>query len=78
MYPSEEKSFLYFSVISVIEQTTGKKIIYEIIDEKLKKLSSKQIKANIKKHQNFDGLNEKVSNYIRKEGLYLSLTSTKE
>lgn len=58
------------SVISVIEQTTGKKITYEIIDEKLKKLSSKQIKANIKKHQNFDGLNKQVSEYIKKEGLY--------
>lgn len=58
-------------VISVIEESTSAKISYTLIEnDKLEKLSSRQIKNNIKKHQKFDGLSEKVTRYIKNEGLY--------
>jgi cytidyltransferase-like protein len=57
-------------VIETISNVTGKKINYKLIDKATGGESSKSIKQSIKRYQNFEGLDEKVADYIRANGLY--------
>lgn len=58
------------NVVDNIQTSTGNKFNYKIIEGKNIEISSRKIRHNIKKQNDFSGLNESTKTYIKNNGLY--------